>query len=344
MSNSSIITTLGISLPGQALPYMGKIGLFDHSVVEKLTKSLLGATKQTFTGTWMDCSQGFSNNFPKGVSVGYHRIRNHHFITDAIKVLKNRELSIVDFYKHLGTDVVTKAGIPIIPESLTNNLARMLNISTNQIAPWVQMNILDIGVSVLSVYDTTKNVYNVLVGNAEWSFGYALKTFGGGSLKIIGGVKTANPILVSSGSIDILCGSVTAYKYYSQPFFMGVPVKEIMQSASFGIAISGILGVVEIMLAKGSMTNSEKVKLLSKRVLVGGALSAISKISNPVGISIGLGIEGFKLVKKISEDDNSYISAMPVKANLAKKIDEYIIENYVGKEKFKKMEDYLLKK
>jgi hypothetical protein len=124
--SGNIFSTIGVVIPAVSTSRLAEIGLFDYAVAESISKSLLESTGKTLTGHWMDCTGPYKDLYPKNIPVGLHRIRNHHFLTDAFGVLKNPDLNIVDFYKHLGTDIVTKNGLPILPESVVRQLATLL--------------------------------------------------------------------------------------------------------------------------------------------------------------------------------------------------------------------------
>ncbi|MEL6552960.1 MAG: hypothetical protein AAFQ63_05775 [Cyanobacteria bacterium J06621_11] len=115
-SSHTVLSTIGVAIPAVSAPHLASIGLFNHKVAEQVSKSILESAGKTLTGHWMDCTGPYQSLYPKGVSVGWHRIRHHHFLTDAIKAVQSPELNVIDFYKHLETDIVTKNGIPILPE------------------------------------------------------------------------------------------------------------------------------------------------------------------------------------------------------------------------------------
>lgn len=337
----NIFATIGVAVPAVSASHLTKIGLFDYSVAETISKSLFESAGKTLTGHWMDCTGPYKSLYPQGVPVGMHRIANHHFLTDAVRAWRDPNLSFVDFYKHLATDFVTRNGLPILPESAVRSLASLLGTTPAKIMPWVSFNILDAGASIFSVAHSGSNLISVLNGSARWSLGYAVNTFGVGSLEIAAGIQTTNPILISSGAVDIACGTMTAYRYYNQPFFCGVPVSEILQSAKVGASLGAILALAEILLSKQKTTTVDKVKLLGERIGTSTLLSAMSAISIPLSVTTSFGLTGFQLAKKASEEVNQYVRAIPIKAGLSHEIDQFIVENYVGSETMQRMMSYL---
>ena len=184
-NENNIAATVGVGIPGSAAPHLDKLG-FSHHIAENVSKTIFESSGKTLTGHWMDATGQFKSLYPKGVSVGWHRIHGHHFITDGIRTFKDPNLSTIDFYKHLATDVVTKNGLPLLPESVIRNLAAVLGVTPGQILPWVSMNILDIGASILAVSHSVSNVTSIIYGSAQWGLGYGINTFGIGGLEIIG--------------------------------------------------------------------------------------------------------------------------------------------------------------
>lgn len=337
----SAFITLGISMPAVATPRLASIGLFDYAVAENISKSLFESAGKTLTGHWMDATGPYQNLYPKGVSVGWHRMHGHHFLSDAIHVSKDPNLSLIDFYKHLATDIVTKNGIPILPESIVRSLAELLGVTPTKIMPWVSMNLLDVGTSIFSVSHAGSNLISLVNGSAEWSFGYALNTFGVGSLEVAVGAQTTNPILIGSGVVDIACGTVKAYQYYTQPFLCGVPVAEILNASAVGAGFGAILATVEMALSDRNTSTSEKVKKFLGRVSTSSLLSTLSVISVPLSITTSFGLVGFSLAKQMSTHTNQYVRAVPNGAYLSHQIDQFIATNYIDSDVMNRMFDHL---
>jgi len=219
----------------------------------------------------MDATGPFKSLYPEGVSVGWHRMQGHHFVTDGIRAFENSNLSAIDFYNHLATDVVTKNGLPILPESFVRSLASTLEVTPTQIMPWVSMNILDIGASMFAVTHTASNVTSIVYGTTKWGLGYAANTFGVGTLEVATGIATHNPIIIGSGAVDIACGSVTAYNYYTQPFFCGVPVGDILSSSLVGASFATVLAGVEVMVTRKKKKMAAQLSMLAERIGTAGA-------------------------------------------------------------------------
>ncbi|MBE9062899.1 hypothetical protein [cf. Phormidesmis sp. LEGE 11477] len=340
-SSHNVFSTIGVAIPAVSAPHLASIGLFDHKAAETVSKSIFESAGKTLTGHWMDCTGPHQYLYPQGVSVGWHRIRHHHFLTDGIKAVQSPDLSVIDFYKHLGTDIVTRNGLPILPEECVRNLATLLGTSSTKVAPWIHMNVLDMGASIFAVAHTGSNVISVMSGTAQWGVGYAANTFGAGALKIAAGIPTKNPILIGCGAADIACGAVTAHQYYSQPFFCGVPVAEILQSATVGASFGAVLGLTEVLFSREQKTNTEKLQLLGQRISTSTLLSSMSAISVPLGITTSFALTGFSLAKNASESVNQYVKAIPVKAGLAHEIDQFIANKYVDSDVMRKMTDHL---
>jgi len=332
----NLYSTVGIAIPAVSTSHLAKIGLFDHKVAEKITKGLLESAGSTLTGQWMD--QG--RYFP-GVASPWHRMYRHHFLTDAVKVWQDPNLSVVDFYKHLATDVVTKNGLPILPEETIRSLANVLGITPTKIMPWVSFNILDIGASVTAVAHSGSNLISVIGGSAEWSLGYAANTFGVGAAKIVSGIFSENPVILASGAVDIACGTITAYDYYTQPFICGVPVSEILNHAALGASFGSIIALAEIFLTRKSTSKLEKLKIISEKVGTSTVLSSMSAISVPLGITTSFGLIGVQLARQASEKTNDSVRAIPIQAGVAEKIDRIIAEKHIGAKETDRLLGYI---
>ena len=331
-ADGSVTASLGIGVSVEAVPNLGKLGLFDHHVAEKIAKKIFEPNGPTLTSQWMDATGPFRDLYPRGVQLGWHRVFHGHFITDAVTVLKDSRLSCVDFLRHLATDIVTKNGIPILPASVIRPIADTLGISVSQVSKWASINILDAGASILAVGHAGGEVVDILMGTAQWSTGYAINTFGGGACEGASGIASQNPILVGTGAADIICGAVTACDYYSQPFICGVPVMDILQTSSISMSIASILSVAELF--NHNTTSVEKVKNVSEKILSSGVISALSVISLPVSVTTAFGMSGIKLAIKQAEDTDNYISSMPIMGKFAKRVDSMIIDRYIGRENF----------
>ncbi|WP_300908404.1 hypothetical protein [uncultured Desulfovibrio sp.] len=327
--SNSVAGSFGVSLPVASLPNLDKLGLFSHSTAEKLAKAVLEPHGPTVTSHWMDAVKEYSHLYPKGIQLGYHRVlHGHHFITDFFRTLSDKNLSCIDFCKHLGTDIVTKNGLPLLPSSTVQSISDILGVSVTKISPWISFNILDCASSVLAVGHAGSNVVDIIAGTAQWSGGYAFNSFGVGAVEIISGYCTSNPVLIVSGSSDIICGTITACEYYSQQFLCGVPIIEILQSSLFGASIATVFSCVDLFINRNSPSYSTKLKELSSRILISGFVSALSVISAPVAITVASGYTGYKLVRSLAHNSEKYLESIPIIGNFTKVIDNNILEKH----------------
>lgn len=326
---NSVAGTIGIGVPASVAPHLGKLGLFSHSAAEKVAKAILEPHGPTITSRWMDAVKEYSDLYPKGIQVGYHRaMHGHHFITDFFRTLSDKNLSCIDFVRHLGTDIVTKNGLPLLPASTIQSISDVLGVSVSKIAPWVSMNILDCFSSVLAVGHAGSNVVDIIAGSAQWGSGYALNTFGIGALELASGYYTCNPILIAAGASDIACGTITACEYYSQPFLCGAPVIDILQNGAVGVTLATLLTGIELVVNRKRYSPTEAVKTLAKRIAVSGFISGLSIISAPLAITAAAGFAGFKLARASAERDEAHLQAIPLSGNFSSRIDQMILSKY----------------
>ena len=239
----------------------------------------------------------------------------------------------------MATDLVTKNGVPLLSPGYQyiEKISSLTGISPSKIAPWVSMNIFDLGVSVISVWDSYGNVMEVMNGQAQWGFSYGLKTLGGGAIKIGSGLATHNPILLGSGVTDVACGTVTAYKYYTQPMICGVPLTEVLSEAAYGALFSALFAGVELYMKRNEMSNSEKFKFLAERVASGGVLSALSVISMPVSITASATYSFAKLAYDEAKKTETYLKTFPVTSEETARDSKQIAVDYFGEEFVEKM-------
>ncbi len=355
-SAQNITMSVGVGVPIHEIPRLGgenmiKDNLFDFKKVERFAKSILEPNGPTLTGQWMDAVGPFKHLYPQGIAKGCHRTMHGHFIGDALTVMKDPRLSCVDFFRHLGTDIVTKNGLPILPSCISEKIVTLLNLydpalnmTLTKLSPWVNLNILDAGASILAVGHAGSSVIDIITGSAEWGAGYAINTFGVGACDIATGVATQNPILIGAGAVDIVCGTVTAYDYYSQPFLCGVPVVNILQSSTLGACVAALLTGIELYTQRGKISSWESVKTLAKRITQGGLMSALSVISAPVAITTAIGISGAKLAVQQVNDLETSIRAMPLTGAFARHVNDHLVDIYIGREEYeavkKKLEKY----
>jgi len=337
----NVVSSIGVSVPGYALAGLEQSKIFPYTPIEDMVKAFLAYEKGAITNKWMDAQGPFAHLMPEGIFKGWHRLHGHHVITDGFRALTNPNLSIVDFYKHIATDVVTKNGIPLFPEAITRGIAATLGVKLHTLMPWVCMNILDIGSSIFAVFHAGSNVMQVVSGTAEWGLGYGMNTLGVGALEISSGFATTNPILIGSGAVDVACGIYTAAEYYNQPFFCGVPVEDILHAGSVGVGVSSILALVEVLVKRNSTTRAEKVKILGERIATGGILSALSAIAVPMSVTAGIGLSGVKLAKAAADDTNRYIELLPVTGEFSHQMDQRIVDRFGDGSTMANMKKYL---
>ncbi len=336
--SKNILCTIGVSVPSiLSIESLRRIpGI--HESLELGMKNLLEKSP-TLTAQWMDAQGPYKHLTPTGISSPWHRVGHGHSWGDLLRVIQDPKLRAIDWLKHMATDLVTKNGVPLLSPGYQyiEKISSLTGISPSKIAPWVSMNIFDLGVSVISVWDSYGNVMEVMNGQAQWGFSYGLKTFGGGAIKIGSGLATHNPILLGSGVTDVACGTVTAYKYYTQPMICGVPLTEVLSEAAYGALFSALFAGVELYMKRNEMSNSEKFKFLAERVASGGVLSALSVISMPVSITASATYSFAKLAYDEAKKTETYLKTFPVTSEETARDSKQIAVDYFGEEFVEKM-------
>ena len=262
-----------------------------------------------------------------------------------ITKINNIQIWIIENSNHLVTDVVTRNGIPLpFSKEIIETISKVTGVSPTKIAPWVSMNLLDIGASVLSVWNAGKNVTAVYKGTAQWGFSYGLKTIGVGALEITGGIGSQNPIMVGTGAVNITCGLTTAYRYYTQPKIFGVPIKTVFSGAASGMALSLIFSGVDIYLRRNELSTSGKYKILARNALENGFFAALGAVSMPVSITASAGYSLLQASIREAEKTNEYISNMPLRSAFSDQWSGSIIEEYKNSEQIKNIRNNLMEK
>ncbi|MBF0313347.1 MAG: hypothetical protein HQK52_08020 [Oligoflexia bacterium] len=256
------------------------------------------------TDKWMDAYRGY-----------YHRQVNHHFISDATTVFSKSKLSMVDFFKHIGLDVITVQGIPIIPNTTINLLSKFIGVNASKILPWAHLNIFDIAVGVVSVTNGGFDLFFALTGQLPWGMQTAIFTLGAGTLEIIGGVATENPLLLAAGALEVSSGVVSAWDYYTQPFLFGIPLSDLLDGLIGGAVAGTVVSSLAIAFKWNSTTTSQKVATIGKSVGISsliGFLSAISCwASVPVGLAYTMGNIAYSLGDKSNQLCKDYPQTSP---------------------------------
>ena len=343
--SETVLMQVGVSIPSiLGIQSLDKLGIYDYKLMEKVAKRCFEPTP-TLTAKWMDATGPFRDLYPSGVQGQYHRTMHGHSLDNIITVFNNPDLNIIDFGNHLVTDVVTRNGIPLpFSKEIIETISKVTGVSPTKIAPWVSMNLLDIGASVLSVWNAGKNVTAVHKGTAQWGFSYGLKTIGVGALEIASGIGTENPIMVGAGAVNITCGFTTAYRYYTQPKIFGVPIKTVFSSAASGAALSSIFTGVEIYLRRNELSTSEKYKILAKNAFESGFFAALGAVSMPVSITASAGYSLLQASIREAEKTNNDISNMPIRSDFSDKWLGTIIDGYDNSVDIKNMNNELIEK
>lgn len=248
------------------------------------------------TDHWMDRVRG-------AVRGQYHRWQNHHFLTDGWTVAQTEGLDLVDFYKHLGCDLITKTGIPMLPASVIEIIHETTGLSLAVLKRWTHLNILDLTAGVLSNVGGISLIIHSAKGHLPWSAWTFLLTFGVGTVDIAAGISSNNPLLVAAGIEHYAAGTISAWRYYSQPFLWGVPLNQVMRMTAWGAAFSGGFALLSIAANWNKMSIQEKISLFTENVVVGGMLSFAAAFSPWISIPLSCAYSGFKLVEEMCAED-----------------------------------------
>jgi hypothetical protein len=334
--------SVGFSVPGTAIPWLDHIGLYDSKTVEKIAKAVFEGADKTLTGHWMDGTGHFRHLYPGGIPVGDHRAyHGHHFITDAWKCLKSPDLSVLDFYRHLATDIPTPAGLPLLQASLVESIASTLNVSQHTIVQWTSFNLLDVGGGVLAIWDSAGTLKAVLSGTNTWSAKYAMKTLGGGSAKVASGLYTQSPVIVGSGVIDVGCGIHTAVKHVRTPKICGVPIDAVLRAGLTGAVLGGLFSAISIAIGSDNPELIPTVGRVCSESAKGFAQAAATSIAVPLGVSVGLGLVGAELAIAAANSTNQTVKAMPIAGRWSTAVDQLLLALQLSRRDRSRINAYL---
>jgi len=164
-----------------------------HDFAEKTVKNLIGEHQNPY----MDSLMG-----------KHHRWKHGHDILD---IRGTKEIN------HLLTDILTKDGLPL-PAMSKNYLGSgmvdtLKSFGVESPIKWLNMNGFDHLFGGLSALEAGHDISQALSSEEiDFTWETAFDTFGEGSLKIIFGLETFNPILLASGVTEYVAGSVLIYK------------------------------------------------------------------------------------------------------------------------------------
>jgi hypothetical protein len=234
----------------------------------------------------------------------FHRWKGHHIFSDGWTVLRDHDKSVPDFLAGLSKDVITIQGIPLLSDSAVTFLSNILGVPVHDIMPWVLKNAFDLTIGVLAIGETGYDLFLAFTGQMEWGLRTAFFTFGTGTAELAFGVGTKNPLLVMAGIGEYGAGIKCAWDYYTQPFFFGVPLSELLAGMGVGAAAGLTCSLVTMAFTWSKTTPQQKLLIGARSTAVGAVLGFLSAISPWVSIPVGLGWSFGSLAVKLANQRN----------------------------------------
>ena len=152
-----------------------------------------------------DCLVGANHRWKAG----------HDLILDVGKTLKTNGIS--EASKQAGhilfTDFTTKSGVPI-PLLSQSGLGKWL-IKLGISPKWMCLNIMDSAVGILCVADGYFDIVAAFSGNMQMNFETFCHTFGAGTIELVSGIATQNPLLLIASAEHFIAGIVSAWKTFT---------------------------------------------------------------------------------------------------------------------------------
>lgn len=177
-------------------------------------------------------------------------------------------------WKHLGhiliTDFPTKAGIPI-PGLSAGGLGKFLTETCGINKAWLSLNIMDAGIGIMAISEGASDLLAALSGEISldaWTF---FDTFGEGAIELWLGIEMSNPLLVISGSENILAGLTL----FTQPVSWQINMMDVLGGALTGALIG--IGVSTLLYKnKPPRIRAQLISNYAFRGIMMGGLGALS--------------------------------------------------------------------
>lgn len=163
------------------------------------------------------------------ISGGGHRWKGGHdlFMDVFPEFFRDPPRAMHDLGHILLTDFPTKAGIPIPGCSQSGLGEWLMSIGIPQ--KYLSINLMDVlngidgggGILFKGIgeykegIEGSEDLISAMSGDLSMNAGTFLDTFGEGSIELITGISTSNPLLVGAGAENILAGLVSAWKTYT---------------------------------------------------------------------------------------------------------------------------------
>lgn len=234
----------------------------------------------------------------------HHRWKEgHDLIMDVtLDTIPNHGLNVAyEQAKHIIlTDFPTKAGIPI-PAFSQSGLGQYL-FELGIPRGFMSVNLLDTGIGILALADSSINIIQAISGNLEWGTLTAFNTFGVGLFEISVGISTENPLLILSGATNIVAGTKSFYDYSTTPYIFGIPIDTLLMSFGSGFVVGGLIAFL--------INNNLPLTVRLRQSLIdaskSGTLSTLMAINTPLGFAyIGV-FTIFQIGKLLNDKEKAY--------------------------------------
>lgn len=132
-----------------------------------------------------------------------HRLFGHHIIYDfPIDNLEN----VAPFFEHLGSDVLTKMGLPILPGEVLEDTG-MINACKSLTDNWNFVNGFDILSGTISIYSGCCDLKSTFYeGMPVQDFETVAKTFGVSAINLAIAMSSCNPFLLIGSLMSFTAG------------------------------------------------------------------------------------------------------------------------------------------
>jgi len=299
---------------------------------------------KTATDLWLDDFKSIIAKHP--IDASYHRMFKHNPIDFLNEYLFGNSpyLSIKDYVKHVGCDIITTRGIPLMPEKVHCWLLE-LGIPEKILLEWTHKNIFDIAIGGLSLYDGGHNFFLAITGQLPWKgVETIIFTFGKGIIDVGGGIYTSNPFLLAGGALNIGAGAVSYFKHIHLPSITVLDPSILAKGFLNGAFSGSMITFIQLGMSWNETTPSEKILSSAESISLSSTLGMLSKISPWISVPLGLTYSFGKFSWEIANNDFDYWQNMQTSTNTTALLSLKTIYDIGGEEALLDFKNFILNK
>lgn len=242
----------------------------------------------------------------------FHRWVGHHPV-DLARMWLDGKVEVLPALRHLSLDVITTNGLPTLPESVHTAL-RDIGVPYQTLVEWTHINAFDVAVGCISMADGAYSLTIALTGHLDWGTQTFVFTFGQGTVEIIAGCMTQNPLLVAGGVMHVASGSLSAWEHWStQDPTMFDHIFSTLEAAGFGMGLSTALRLGFVW---NQTTVSERAGIAAESSAISAAACFISQLSASLVPLASVCYSFGRMAWQLADSDSEYWSGQNFSSRL----------------------------